>query len=67
MALGEQQADKSAAGRQSGSNDRKAVIVDVNYSGVITSGAGKVAPSAGGASKAPAPTGGPTPAPVSAL
>ena len=67
MALGEQQADKSAAGRQSGSNDRKAVIVDVNYSGVITSGAGKVAPSAGGASKAPAPAGGPTPAPVSAL
>jgi outer membrane protein OmpA-like peptidoglycan-associated protein len=67
MALGEQQADKSAAGRQSGAKDRKAVIVDVNYSGVITSGAGKVAPSSAGASKAPAPAGGPTPAPVSAL
>ncbi len=69
MALGEQQADKSAAGRQSGAKDRKAVIVDVNYSGVITSGAGKVAPQSSGASKAPAvaPAGGPTPAPVSAL
>lgn len=59
LALGEQQADKNAAGRQSGAKDRKAVIVDVNYAGAITSGAARPA-------AAPAPSGA-TPAPVTAL
>lgn len=62
LALGEQQADKTAAGRSSGAKDRKAVIVDVNYSGPITSGASKPA-----ANSAPAPASGATPAPVTAL
>jgi peptidoglycan-associated lipoprotein len=57
MALGSQQADKSAAGRQSGAKDRKAVIVDVNYSGPISA-----APAA--RVSAPAPSAGAAPAPV---
>jgi peptidoglycan-associated lipoprotein len=57
MALGSQHADKSAAGRQSGAKDRKAVIVDVNYSGPISS-----APAA--RVSAPAPSAGAAPAPV---
>ncbi len=36
MALGSQHSDKSAAGRQSGAKDRKAIIVDVNYSGPVS-------------------------------
>lgn len=55
MALGSQHADKNAAGRQSGAKDRKAIIVDVNYSG----------PAARSAS--PAPAAGSAPAPVTAL
>ena len=63
MALGSQHADKNAAGRQSGAKDRKAVIVDVNYSGPISS-----APAAPAArSAAPAPAAGAAPAPVTAL
>jgi peptidoglycan-associated lipoprotein len=58
MALGSQHADKNAAGRQSGAKDRKAVIVDVNYSGPISS-----APAA----RVPAPAAGAAPAPVTAL
>jgi peptidoglycan-associated lipoprotein len=67
MALGSQQADKSAAGRQSGAKDRKAIIVDVNYAGAITSGASKASTPKSGASKAApaAPSG--APAPVTAL
>lgn len=57
MALGSQQADKNAAGRQSGAKDRKAVIVDVNYSGAVS------APPAARVS-APAPSAGAAPAPV---
>jgi peptidoglycan-associated lipoprotein len=64
MALGSQQADKSAAGRQSGAKDRKAVIVDVNYAGPVTSGAGR--PAAVAPAPAPAANGA-APAPVSAL
>ena len=60
LALGEQQADQSAAGRQSGAKDRKAVVVDVNYAGPVTSGAAKPATSAPAAGSA-------SPAPVSAL
>ncbi len=60
MALGSQHADKSAAGRQSGAKDRKAVIVDVNYSGPVSA-----APAA--RSAAPAPAAGVAPAPVTAL
>ena len=60
MALGSQHADKNAAGRQSGAKDRKAVIVDVNYSGPISS-----APAA--RVSAPAPAAGAAPAPVTAL
>ncbi len=60
MALGSQQADKNAAGRQSGAKDRKAIIVDVNYTGPVTSGASRPA------SVAPAPSSS-APAPVSAL
>jgi outer membrane protein OmpA-like peptidoglycan-associated protein len=57
MALGSQHADKNAAGRQSGAKDRKAIIVDVNYSGPIS------APPAARVS-APAPSAGAAPAPV---
>jgi outer membrane protein OmpA-like peptidoglycan-associated protein len=63
MALGSQHADKNAAGRQSGAKDRKAVIVDVNYSGPIS--AAPAAPAA--RSAAPAPAAGAAPAPVTAL
>jgi len=59
LALGEQEADKNATGRDSGSKDRKAVVVDANYSGPIRSGASKPV--------APAPSSGSAPAPVSAL
>ena len=58
MALGSQQADKSAAGRQSGAKDRKAIVVDVNYGGAAT---------ASRPAAAPAPAAGTAPAPVSAL
>ena len=58
MALGSQQADKSAAGRQSGAKDRKAIVVDVNYGG---------AAAANRPVAAPAPAAGSAPAPVSAL
>ena len=57
MALGSQHADKNAAGRQSGAKDRKAVIVDVNYSGPVSA-----APAA--RVSAPAPSAGTAPAPV---
>ncbi len=57
MALGSQQADKNAAGRQSGAKDRKAIIVDVNYSGPVSA-----APAA--RVSAPAPSAGAAPAPV---
>jgi len=60
LGLGEQQADKSAAGRQSGAKDRKAVVVDANYSG-----AALTAPAAGAKPAAPVAT--PTPGPVTAL
>jgi peptidoglycan-associated lipoprotein len=63
MALGSQQADKAAAGRQSGAKDRKAIVVDVNYAGPVTSGASR--PAAAPA-QAPAAAGS-APAPVSAL
>ena len=63
MALGSQQADKAAAGRQSGAKDRKAIVVDVNYAGPVNSGASRPA-----AAPAPAPAAaGSAPAPVSAL
>jgi hypothetical protein len=62
LALGSQQADKSAAGRQSAAKDRKAIVVDANYSGPITSGASK--PATG---TAPAAGAAPSPAPVTAL
>jgi peptidoglycan-associated lipoprotein len=57
MALGSQHADKNAAGRQSGAKDRKAIIVDVNYSGPVSSApaARSAAPSAG-AAPAPVPS-----------
>jgi len=58
MALGSQQADKSAAGRQSGAKDRKALVVDVNYGG---------AAAANRPAAAPAPAAGAAPAPVSDL
>ncbi len=64
MALGSQQADKSAAGRQSGAKDRKAIVVDVNYAGPVTSGASR--PAAVPPAPAPAANGA-APAPVSAL
>jgi peptidoglycan-associated lipoprotein len=54
MALGSQQADKSAAGRQSGAKDRKAIVVDVNYGGAGT--ANRPA-AAAPANAAPAPVG----------
>jgi len=66
MALGSQHADKNAAGRQSGAKDRKALIVDINYSGPVS-----VAPAAPAAKQAvrsstPAASGS-APAPVTAL
>jgi peptidoglycan-associated lipoprotein len=66
LGLGEQQADKSAAGRQSGAKDRKAVVVDANY---FTRGGTPAAPAAGKAVTAPgkAPVSGPAPGPVTAL
>lgn len=60
MALGSQHADKNAAGRQSGAKDRKAIIVDVNYTGPLSA-----APAA--RAVAPAPAAGAAPAPVTAL
>ena len=62
LALGSQQADKSAAGRQSAATDRKAIVVAANYSGPISSGATKPA-----AVSAPASGAAPSPAPVTAL
>jgi peptidoglycan-associated lipoprotein len=63
MALGSQQADKNAAGRQSGAKDRKAIVVDVNYGGAATASRPASRPAA-----APAPAAaGSAPAPVSAL
>ena len=63
MALGSQHADKNAAGRQSGAKDRKAIIVDVNYSGSASS-----APAARSAARPAAPAAaGSAPAPVTAL
>ena len=62
LGLGEQQADKSAAGRQSGAKDRKAIVVDVNYGGAATASRPASRPAA-----APAPAAGAAPAPVSAL
>jgi len=59
LALGEQEADKNATGRDSGSRDRKAIVVDANYSGPVRSGASKPV--------APAPSSDSAPAPVSAL
>ncbi len=66
LGLGEQQADKSAAGRQSGAKDRKAVVVDANY---FTRGGAPAAPAAGKTAPAPAkaPASGPAPGPVTAL
>jgi peptidoglycan-associated lipoprotein len=66
LGLGEQQADKSAAGRQSGAKDRKAVVVDANY---FTRGgaAATSAPAAGKAAPSKAPVSGPAPGPVTAL
>lgn len=69
MALGSQHADKGAVGRQSAAKDRKAVIVDVNY----TAGANRNAlssppPAARVSPAAPATAGqGAPPPPVSAL
>jgi peptidoglycan-associated lipoprotein len=64
LALGSQQADKSAAGRQSAAKDRKALVVDANYSGPVSSGAAK--PAASPAAR-PASGNAPSPAPVTAL
>lgn len=58
MALGSQHADKNAAGRQSGAKDRKAIIVDVNYSGPISA-----APAAKSAARPAAPATAPAPVP----
>lgn len=41
LAMGEQQADHSASGRDSAAKDRKAIVVDANYSGPISGGASK--------------------------
>jgi peptidoglycan-associated lipoprotein len=66
MALGSQHADKNAAGRQSGAKDRKAIIVDVNYSGPVS--AAPAAPAAKSAARPAAPAAaGSAPAPVTAL
>ncbi len=64
MALGSQHADKNAAGRQSGAKDRKAVIVDVNYSGPVSAAKPAAAKPAARPASAPAAT---APAPVTAL
>jgi outer membrane protein OmpA-like peptidoglycan-associated protein len=64
LALGSQQADKNAAGRQSGAKDRKAIIVDVNYSGPVS--AAPAAKQTVRPAAAPAAAGS-APAPVSAL
>jgi len=64
LALGSQQADKSAAGRQSAAKDRKALVVDVNYSGPSSRAA---APASGAAPVRPAAGVAPSPAPVTAL
>jgi peptidoglycan-associated lipoprotein len=66
LGLGEQQADKSAAGRQSAAKDRKAVVVDANY---FTRGGAPAAPAAGKTTPTPAkaPSSGPAPGPVTAL
>lgn len=64
LGLGEQQADKSATGRQSGAKDRKAVVVDANYFTKGGAAAGKVSPAP---AKGPAPSSGPAPGPVTAL
>jgi len=55
MALGSQQADKSAAGRQSGAKDRKAIVVDVNYGGAAAANRPVAAPAPAAAGSAPAP------------
>ena len=65
MALGSQHADKNAAGRQSGAKDRKAVIVDVNYSGPVSAAPAAAKPAVRQAA-APAAAGA-APAPVTAL
>ncbi|MEY4034208.1 MAG: hypothetical protein RL492_1402 [Verrucomicrobiota bacterium] len=65
LALGSQQADKSAAGRQSAAKDRKAIVVDANYTGPISSGAAK--PATGSAPARPAAGAAPSPALVSPL
>ncbi len=59
IALGEQQADKNAAGRQSGAKDRKAIVVDVNYASAIKQPTSAAAPA-----PAPAPASATVPAPV---
>lgn len=66
IALGEQQADKNAAGRQSGAKDRKAIVVDVNYAGAIKQPASSGRPAPASA-PAPAPAVGAPPVPASAL
>ena len=66
MALGSQHADKNAAGRQSGAKDRKAIIVDVNYSGPVAAAPAAPAAKAAARPAAPAATGS-APAPVTAL
>ena len=65
MALGSQHADKNAAGRQSGAKDRKAVIVDVNYSGPVSAAPAAAKPAVRQVA-APAAAGA-APAPVTAL
>ena len=55
MALGSQQADKSAAGRQSGAKDRKAIVVDVNYGGAAAASRPVAAPAPAAGGSAPAP------------
>jgi peptidoglycan-associated lipoprotein len=65
MALGSQHADKNAAGRQSGAKDRKALIVDINYSGPVSAAPAAAKPAVRQAA-APAASGA-APAPVTAL
>jgi peptidoglycan-associated lipoprotein len=69
MALGSQHADKNAAGRQSGAKDRKALIVDINYSGPVSAApAAQAAPAAKQAVRSSTPAAsGSAPAPVTAL
>lgn len=64
LALGSQQADKSAGGRQSAAKDRKALVVDANYAGAA---ARPAAPATGAAPARPASGSAPSPAPVTAL